>query len=68
MDETELFPGIHTLPAPGHTPGHTLYVVESKEKKLYWRRLRSPSSSWERPAQSQPSWGCWRDEAWRWGR
>ena len=24
----ELFPGIKTIPAPGHTPGHTFYEVE----------------------------------------
>jgi len=34
VGETELFPGIRTIPAPGHTPGHTLYVVESKGQKL----------------------------------
>lgn len=32
--ETPLVPGIRALPAPGHTPGHTLYVVESKGQKL----------------------------------
>jgi glyoxylase-like metal-dependent hydrolase (beta-lactamase superfamily II) len=31
---TELFPGIRTIPVPGHTPGHTLYVVESRGEKL----------------------------------
>lgn len=32
--DVELAPGIHALAAPGHTPGHTLYVVESKGQKL----------------------------------
>lgn len=27
-------PGIHSVPAPGHTPGHTLYTVESRGKTL----------------------------------
>ncbi len=30
----ELFPGIATRPAPGHTPGHTFFVVESRGQKL----------------------------------
>ncbi len=32
--ETELVPGIRAVPARGHTPGHTLYVVESLGQKL----------------------------------
>jgi glyoxylase-like metal-dependent hydrolase (beta-lactamase superfamily II) len=32
--ETELVPGIKALPAPGHTPGHTIYAVESQGNKL----------------------------------
>ncbi len=31
---TDLVPGIRAVPAPGHTPGHTIYVVESKGSKL----------------------------------
>lgn len=30
----ELVPGIRAVPAYGHTPGHTLYMVESKGQKL----------------------------------
>ena len=30
----QLFPGVGTIAAPGHTPGHTLYVVESKGEKI----------------------------------
>ncbi len=32
--ETVLQPGITARPAPGHTPGHTVYVVESGGSKL----------------------------------
>jgi glyoxylase-like metal-dependent hydrolase (beta-lactamase superfamily II) len=32
--ETELYPGIRALPAPGHTVGHTTYRVESKGQVL----------------------------------
>jgi len=31
---TELVPGIKAIPAPGHTPGHTIYAVESQGNKL----------------------------------
>jgi len=31
---TELVPGIKAVAAPGHTPGHTIYTVESKGHKL----------------------------------
>jgi glyoxylase-like metal-dependent hydrolase (beta-lactamase superfamily II) len=30
----ELLPGIRSLPTPGHTPGHSAYVVESKGQKM----------------------------------
>lgn len=34
---TEVLPGIRTIPAPGHTPGHTFYSLESKGQKLvFW--------------------------------
>ena len=32
--EAELSPGIHPIPSPGHTPGHTWYSVESKGERL----------------------------------
>ena len=32
--ETELVPGIRAIPAAGHTPGHTIYAVESQGNKL----------------------------------
>jgi glyoxylase-like metal-dependent hydrolase (beta-lactamase superfamily II) len=31
---TQLFPGISSVPAYGHTPGHSAYMVESKGKRL----------------------------------
>ncbi len=31
---TELTAGIRAVPAPGHTPGHTIYVIESQGNKL----------------------------------
>ena len=31
---TQIFPGVSTVPAHGHTPGHTLYAVESRGEKL----------------------------------
>jgi len=34
---TQLFPGLRSLPAPGHTPGHSFYVLESQGAKLvFW--------------------------------
>lgn len=34
---SELFPGIRSMPAYGHTPGHTAYLVESRgERLLMW--------------------------------
>lgn len=36
----EVVPGIHSIPAPGHTPGHTFYVLDSKgEKLVFWGDL-----------------------------
>jgi glyoxylase-like metal-dependent hydrolase (beta-lactamase superfamily II) len=32
--DTELVPGIRAVASPGHTPGHTVYVVESKGQRL----------------------------------
>ena len=32
--ETDLVPGIRAIPAAGHTPGHTIYAVESQGEKL----------------------------------
>jgi glyoxylase-like metal-dependent hydrolase (beta-lactamase superfamily II) len=31
---TALLPGITAQPAPGHTPGHTVYIIESNGEKL----------------------------------
>ena len=32
--DVELVPGVHALAAPGHTPGHTIYQIESKGEKM----------------------------------
>jgi glyoxylase-like metal-dependent hydrolase (beta-lactamase superfamily II) len=43
--DTELVPGIRSRAAPGHTPGHTLYVAESKgEKLVLWGDLMHVAS------------------------
>lgn len=31
---TTLFPGIRALPAPGHTPGHSFYEIESRGHRM----------------------------------
>lgn len=37
---TELVPGIRSLASHGHTPGHSIYLVESKgEKLMLWGDL-----------------------------
>jgi len=34
---TQLFPGMRSVPAYGHTPGHSFYVLESQgEKMAFW--------------------------------
>ncbi len=38
--ETEMTPGVHAVPAPGHSPGHTMYRIDSKgETLLLWGDL-----------------------------
>ena len=32
--DTEVIPGIHSIAAPGHTPGHTAFVVASGKEQL----------------------------------
>lgn len=35
--DTQLLPGIRSIAAPGHTPGHSFYAIESKgEKMVFW--------------------------------
>ncbi|WBS01099.1 MBL fold metallo-hydrolase [Pseudoduganella sp. SL102] len=37
---TQLFPGIRSIPSPGHTPGHSFYALESRgEKLVFWGDL-----------------------------
>lgn len=33
-DDVELVPGIRAMATPGHTPGHTSYIVESRGQRL----------------------------------
>ncbi|OLT36286.1 hypothetical protein BJF79_06665 [Actinomadura sp. CNU-125] len=33
-DGDEIFPGVRVLATPGHTPGHTAYVLESRGERL----------------------------------
>jgi glyoxylase-like metal-dependent hydrolase (beta-lactamase superfamily II) len=43
--DVELVPGIRAVATPGHTPGHTLYIVESGgEKLLLWGDLMHAAS------------------------
>ena len=35
-DETELLPGVRTIPAPGHTPGHVAVKVSSGEETFLY--------------------------------
>ncbi|MFI4891302.1 MAG: MBL fold metallo-hydrolase [Steroidobacterales bacterium] len=45
IGDVELVPGVHALAAVGHTPGHTVYSVESKgEKLLLWGDLMHVAS------------------------
>ena len=44
--DTELIPGVRAVSAPGHTVGHTVYVVESKGQKLVlWGDLMHVAAS-----------------------
>ncbi len=49
---TELFPGLRSVPAYGHTPGHSMYVLESRGQKLtFWGDLvHIPAVQFEDPA------------------
>jgi glyoxylase-like metal-dependent hydrolase (beta-lactamase superfamily II) len=50
--DTELMPGVKAIAGPGHTPGHTTYMVESKgEKLLLWGDLMHVAAvQFENPA------------------
>ncbi|WP_413736032.1 MBL fold metallo-hydrolase [Sodalis sp. RH21] len=50
--ETELFPGVRALPDPGHTPGHTLYMIDSDgQKLLLWGdTIHAEAAQFARPA------------------
>jgi glyoxylase-like metal-dependent hydrolase (beta-lactamase superfamily II) len=45
IGDIELIPGVRAVAAAGHTPGHTLYIVESKgEKLVLWGDLMHVAS------------------------
>jgi glyoxylase-like metal-dependent hydrolase (beta-lactamase superfamily II) len=48
---SELFPGIRTLPAYGHTPGHTYYVLEDEGEKLVFMgdTIHAPDAQFDDP-------------------
>jgi glyoxylase-like metal-dependent hydrolase (beta-lactamase superfamily II) len=53
-DGEEIFPGVRVLFTPGHTPGHTAYVVESEG-----RRLIAFGDAFHSPAQiGHPDWAA----------
>jgi glyoxylase-like metal-dependent hydrolase (beta-lactamase superfamily II) len=38
--DVELVPGVHAVATPGHTPGHSIYTIESKgQKMVFWGDL-----------------------------
>ncbi len=47
----ELFPGLRTLPAYGHTPGHTYYVLEDGGEKLVFMgdTIHAPDAQFDDP-------------------
>ena len=52
-DGDEIVPGVHALVTPGHTPGHTSYVITS----LAGRRLVVLGDAFHSPAQlGRPEW------------
>jgi Metallo-beta-lactamase superfamily len=48
---TELFPGLRMLPAYGHTPGHTYYVLEDGGEKLVFMgdTIHAPDAQFDDP-------------------
>ncbi|NML39963.1 MBL fold metallo-hydrolase [Chitinophaga sp. G-6-1-13] len=52
--ETEVLPHITAIPSPGHTPGHTIYVLSSKNEKLYFWGDMIHMSAIQFPAPSLP--------------
>lgn len=49
---TEVVPGIRSLPAYGHTPGHTFYVLEDGGQKLVFMgdTVHAPDAQFENPS------------------
>jgi glyoxylase-like metal-dependent hydrolase (beta-lactamase superfamily II) len=52
-DDEEIFPGVRTLVTPGHSPGHTSYIITSSTG----RRLIALGDAFHIPAQlTHPEW------------
>ena len=52
-DGEEIFPGVHTVVTPGHSPGHTSYIITSSTGK----RLIALGDAFHIPAQlGHPEW------------
>ena len=50
---TEVLPGVRSLPAFGHTPGHTVFTIEGgSQKMLYWADTTNVASLFVR----NPDW------------
>ena len=49
---TQILPGIRSLPAYGHTPGHTYYALEDgREKLVFWGdTIHAPDAQFEDPS------------------
>lgn len=52
--ETEVLPHMTAMPYPGHTPGHTIYVLSSKNEKLFFWGDMIHMSAIQLPAPSLP--------------
>jgi glyoxylase-like metal-dependent hydrolase (beta-lactamase superfamily II) len=50
--DKELFPGIMPVAAPGHTPGHTFYSLESKDQRIVFMGdiIHAPAVQFPDPA------------------
>ncbi|MER9216655.1 MBL fold metallo-hydrolase [Mesorhizobium sp. M0663] len=57
--ERDALGSIHTVPLPGHTPGHAGFIVESDGEALMsctWRPISSPARSGASRSMSIPNW------------
>ena len=58
--ESEIVPGIQVIPAPGHTPGHVVVSVSSRDERLFYvgdaatHRLHLEHPDWHSAYEVQP--------------